>query len=142
MKKIHRRLIAMFLAIMLTISFFPCFCSAAIQESDYINRYSVGLTQGSGTGELKLIYNIVGTGTMDTIGITKIVVYKSNGAKYKTIYGSLTNGLLEQNTFSAFGVYSISVTAGNSYICQVTFYSAKSGGYDTRTVFTNTVALP
>lgn len=142
MKKLNRKVIALCFIALLVVGMFPISAFAAIQESEYINSYSVGLSQGSSNGQLKLSYNIIGTGTMDTIGITKIVVYKSNGAKYKTIYGSLTNGLLEQNTFSAFGVYSISVTAGNSYICQVTFYSAKNGGYDTRTVFTNTVALP
>lgn len=142
MKRLNHKLIAICLVIMLTISLFPISAFAATQESNYINRYSVGLSQGSITGQLKLTYNIVGTGIMDTIGISKIVVYKSNGTKYKTIYGSVANGLLEQNTFSAFGVYNITVATGYSYYCQVTFYSNKNGGYDTRTVYTSTVAAP
>lgn len=142
MKKHTYRLIAVCLVFILTLGIFPISISASTQASDYISWYSVGLSQGSSNGQLTLSYNIVGTGTMDTIGVSKIVVYKADGTKYRTIYGTVANGLLEQNTFSALGVYHFTVATGYSYYCVVTFYSSKNGGYDTRTVTTRTVVAP
>lgn len=142
MKKHYHRLVAVCIVFILALGVFPNAVSASTQASDYISWYSVGLSQGSSNGQLTLSYNIVGTGTMDTIGVSKIVVYKADGTKYRTIYGTVSNGLLEQNTFSALGVYHFTVATGYSYYCKVTFYSGKDGGYDTRTVTTRTVAAP
>lgn len=137
-----RVMIALFLVIVLSVGVLSYPAFAATQASDYIISYSVGLSQGTSNGQLKLRYSIIGPGNMDTIGVSKIVVYKSNGTKYRTIYGTVSNGLLEQNTFSLFDDYYFTVATGYSYYCQVTFYSGKDGGYDTRTVTTSTVAAP
>ncbi len=142
MRKSIISMMAHFLVLSLIIGVSSISASAEIQASDYINSYSIGLSQGTSNGQLKLSYSIVGTGIMDTIGVSKIEVYKSSGTKYSTIQGTVANGLLEQNTFSAFGNYYFTVPTGYSYYCQVTFYSGKDGGYDTRTVTTSTVAAP
>lgn len=130
------------LALLLSVTVITPPVFASITASDYINSYSTSLHQGNYNGQLKIEYDIIGKGTMDTIGVSKIVVYKADGTKVRTIWGSVVNGLLEQNTFSADGSYYFSVVAGLSYYCHVTFYSGKNGGYDTRTVQTGTVVAP
>lgn len=142
MRKVIASSCSFILAILIVASIFSLPASASILESDYINSYTTGLNQGTSNGQLKLNYTLVGTGTMDKIGISKIVVYKSDGTWYRTIYGTVSNGLLEQNTFVAFGTYRFTVAAGVSYYCKVTYYAEKNGGYDTRTVQTRTVTAP
>ena len=142
MRTIKKRTFAVCLALLLVIGLLSFPASANTFASDYIISYSTGLSQGSSNGQLKLSYSIIGTGIMDTIGITKIVVYKYDGTRYRTIYGTVSNGLLEQNTFEASDIYSFTVATGYSYYCKVTYYAAKNGGYDTRTVQTRTVAAP
>ena len=116
--------------------------TATTNSSAYIWRYAASLSQGSSSGKISVNYSITGMGIMDAIGVSKIVVYKADGTKYRTIYGSVSNGLIKNNTSTAADSYEISCVAGSSYYCEVTFYAAKSGGYDTRTVQTGTVVAP
>ena len=141
MKKHISRIISLLLASVLLIGIaFPA--EAAIQSSAYIWITSASLSQGSSAGKISVNYSITGMGRMDTIGVSMIVVYKSNGTKYRTIYGSTTNGLIITNAIMAMDSYEISCVAGNSYYCEVTFIAAKDGGHDTMTIQTGTVVAP
>lgn len=116
--------------------------SASINSSAYIWITSASLSQGSSAGKICVDYSITGMGRMDTIGVLMIEVYKTNGTKYKTIYGSTTNGLIEYNKTSTAGSFEISCVAGTAYYCEVTFIAAKNGGYDTMTIQTGAVVAP
>lgn len=124
---------------------FLCFSIPAFAQmdaSDYIAATSASLSQGFVSGQLRVNYSITGTSTMDTIGVSKIEVYYSNGTKYKTIWGTISGGLLKQNRASVTDVYALSLTSGTSYYCKVTLYAEKNGGWDSRTITTGTVTAP
>lgn len=141
MKKHISRILSILLVSVLLIGIaFPA--EAAIQSSAYIWITSASLSQGSSAGKISVNYSITGMGRMDTIGVSMIVVYKSNGTKYRTIYGSITNGLIITNAIMAMDSYEITCVAGTSYYCEVTFIAAKDGGYDTMTIQTGTVIAP
>lgn len=116
--------------------------SAAINSSAYIWITSASLSQGSSSGKISVDYSISGMGKMDTIGVSMIEVYKTNGTKYRTIYGSTSNGLIVHDKISTTGSFEISCVAGTAYYCEVTFIAAKNGGYDTMTIQTGTVVAP
>ena len=134
--------VAIILSLALSISLFPAAVFADNLSSPYIFMTSASLSQGSSAGKICVNYSITGMGRMDSIGVSSIAVYKSNGTLYTTIYGSVANGLIKTNTMVATGSYEISCTAGYSYYCDVTLIASKDGGYDTRTIQTGTVVAP
>lgn len=142
MKTRQIREISIVLILTLLISVLVLPVTAATASSAYIWVTSATLTQGSTAGTIRVNYSITGMGRMDSIGVSKIEVYKSNGVKYRTIYGSVSNGLILNNRASATGSYDISCVAGTSYYCKVTLIAAKDGGYDTVTIQTSTVVAP
>ena len=139
-------MIKKFISVILVASII-CLCfslpaSAQMNASEYIAITYAGLGQGTSSGQLRVNYSITGTKTMDTIGVSKIQVYKSNGTLYQTIYGTVGSGLLQQNVITVTDVYTISCVSGQSYYCKVTLYAAKGGGSDSRTITTGTVTAP
>ncbi len=136
------RLLALILVLTLSFSLFSATAYASINSSAYISMTSASATKGSSAGKINVHYSITGMGMMDTIGVLCIDVYKSNGVLYKTIYGSTSNGLLINNDFVHAGTYTVTCVSGNAYYCEVTLYAAKNGGYDTRTIQTQTVVAP
>lgn len=142
MRICKRRLIVFFLSCVLIMNALSLGGYASIESSDYICSGDLYLDQGSTNGELELDFDITGQGTMDTIGVSKIKVYRQDGVLYRTIYGTTANGLLANNTFSHSGLFSISAIAGVTYCCEVTFFAGKDGGYDTTVIFSNYVVAP
>ncbi len=142
MKKLLFRLVSLVLVLTFLFGTFAFPVSASTQSSAYIWITSASLSQGSSAGKISVNYSITGMGKMDTIGVSMIEVYRSNGTKYRTIYGSTANGLIVHDKLTAAGTYQISCVAGMSYYCEVTLYAAKDGGYDTMTIQTGTVVAP
>ena len=142
MKKILLRLISIILISTFLFGVFAFPASAAMNSSAYIWITSASLSQGSSAGKISVNYSITGMGKMDTIGVSMIEVYKTNGTKYRTIYGSTTNGLIVHDKTSTADSFEISCIAGTAYYCEVTFFAAKNGGYDTMTIQTGTVVAP
>ena len=114
-----------------------------IDASNYLSGYGATLYSEGATGELKLWYEVYAKATMSSVGVSKIVVKKSNGTIVRTIWGSTTNGLLAANYWFHNGTYTISgLTSGTSYYCVVTVIAGNSSGADTRTVTTTAVTCP
>ena len=101
-----KRTVSFILVIAALCSCFSLPASAQMDSSEYIALTFATLSQGNSSGKLVVDYSITGTSTMDTIGVSKIKVYKSNGSWYKTIYGTV-GGLLKQNRVSVTDSYTI-----------------------------------
>lgn len=136
----NKRVISVLLVLFLLFSLLPISSLAAqTRASDYIFSTSASLSTGASPGQIKLSYSVCSAvGIADSIGISKIEVYRSNGTLYKTIYGSISNGLMGTNAASKSGNYTTACSAGSSYYCVVTFTVSKGGGGDTYTTTTNT----
>ena len=136
----NRRLVSATLVLVLLLSLLSFGVSA--RASYYFSSYSATLGQGD-SGKINLSYTVVScAGTMNTIGVSKIWVYKSDGTLYKTIYGSTANGLLKSNAVAAGGTYPISCVSGNTYYCIVKIYASNSSGSDYRLIQTGSVTCP
>jgi len=105
--------------------------------SIYISNYLAGMTTGS-YGSVSVSYQITGVSTMDEIGSPKIEIYE-NGTLVKTYLYTNTTGMMSYNKIIHSGVITYSGTAGKKYYAYVTFKAGKNGGWDNRTLATNTV---
>lgn len=137
-----QRFAALLLALVLLASLAACPVFAAVMSSDYIDTCTATLQQGTSNGELKLVYLVTGTGSMDYIGPLNIKVYKSNGTLYHTYYGTINNGLIKQNSWYSGGTFRFTAATGFSYYCEVEFYAWKNGSNEKQTVTTGTVSPP
>lgn len=141
----NKRLIVCALAFVLLFSCVPLASANSIAEtraSQYLHGYTTYLARGSSSGDIRLEYIVSATGIMSSLGISQIVVYKSNGTYVTTINGSISNGLFRLADVNHSGYYIYHGTPGTSYYFVVTVFAGDSTGSDSRTVTTNTVQAP
>ena len=130
------------LSLLLVLSF--CLSAMAFagarRTSDYIES-CYAYSSKVGGGSVKITFDITGTGTMTSIGATKIEIKNSSGTTVKT-YKNTDPGfsyMLASNRTS----YASSVTypglAGSSYYAVVYFKAGNSSGSDTDTYTTGYV---
>lgn len=142
MTKQAARLIALILVISLSLGVLSITAFAGTNSSAYIFMFGATVSQGSSAGKIDVDFNITGMGIMDTLGAVWIDVYNSNGTKYTTVLGTVSNGLLIHNDIAHAGTYTFNCVPGNSYYCEVTLGAAKDGGSDTRTVRSPIIVAP
>jgi hypothetical protein len=113
----------------------------SIQSSDFLTYYAAYALSRSG-GEVIIEFEVDGTGRMDLVGSSYIVIQEKSGSTWKgvsTYFGSVSNGMLDDNAFSHIGSITYAGTLGKEYRALVTIYAEGSAGDDSRTVTTNTV---
>ena len=83
-------------------------------------------------GMVRVHYSITGTGPMDSIGATAIMVFKSNYGCVACLDSSNTTGLMGSNTFYYSNTISCcSAQSGERYYAIVLYKAEDSTGYDT-----------
>lgn len=107
--------------------------------SQCIAGYNASMKAGTGSGTLKISYTVTASKLANTIGVSKIEIYQSTGAKAATIIGSVANGLLRESAGTKTGSYTYKGTSGRAYYAKVTLYVACGTTSDSRTVTTATV---
>lgn len=143
-----KRIVALTLAIMMTIT--CCFGTASAagigdigpRASFILSSYNAGLKAGTNSGELRISYDVTASKLADSIGVSSIVIYKSNGSRVLTVTGTVTNGLIITSDASHTGVYTYKGTSGVSYYAEVTVFATVGTVSDSRTVTTSTVKAP
>lgn len=114
---------------------------AAIMASDYLTYYSAYALTESG-GKVIIEFEVDGTGRMDLVGSSYIVVQEKSGSTWKgisTYFGSVSNGMLDDSAYSHIGSITYTGTPGKEYRALVTVYAKDSTGDDSRTLTTNIV---
>lgn len=114
--------------------------ASARRASNFIfscNAYS----SSTGNGGVKISFDITGTGTMTSIGVTQIDIKNSAGTIVKTFKNTQSGYgyMIVSNTMYHESSITYSGTAGSSYYAVVYFKAANSSGSDTSTVTTLTV---
>lgn len=111
------------------------------RASDYLAYYAAYAIAES-NGEIIIEFEVDGTGRMDFVGASYIVVQEMVGTKWigvSTYFGSTSNDMLDDNSFSHIGSIAYKGTQGKQYRALVTVYAEDSTGDDSRTIITNTV---
>lgn len=129
------RVFSLVLAILLCLGILSTVASA--EGSAYISNYVTNMAAGS-SGKVTVWYQITGTEQMDEIGAIKIVIYE-NGTQVKTYKYTDTAGMMSYNIGIHGGGITYSGIVGKTYYAHVTYQAGKDGGWDNRSVDTNTV---
>ena len=112
------------------------------RASNEISTYRAYCTKNSSTS-LSVSFQIMGTDTMDEIGVTTVKVQYSsdqtNWTTAKTFYSSSTSGMTDTDTGYHAGVLTCTVPSGKYYRAKVTFYAEKDGSFTERTYTTGII---
>lgn len=125
--------------------FSMCIGATFAQEaraSTTISVYSASASQGSGSGKIKINFDIQANSTANSLGVSSIEIYKSDGTYVTTINGNTSNGLTRNNASRHKSSYTYTGTSGTSYYAEVTVFAKIGSDYDSRTVTTATVKAP
>lgn len=109
------------------------------RASATLSAYSVIAKEGTNSGEIKFTYDVRANSTADSVGISSITIYKSNGAFVETISGTLDNGLLRSGSMWHQSSYTYTGEPGMSYYASVTVYAKIGSKSDSRRVTTDVV---
>lgn len=132
MRKKTLRIIALIIVLTMLLS---TAAFAAENASAYIAATSAWITRDGNT--VKVNFWIVGTGTMDQIGVKYIYLYEKNGNTWNLVKSySYTNPiyattLMASSTYVHAGYVTYSGSASKSYYADCRFYAEKDGGSDT-----------
>ena len=137
-----------FSVILAAILFISC-CGSATAAHDIepyasltLSYYDINLSAGDSRGMLWIDFDVRSNKLTDSIGISKIRIYKSNGALVTTIFGSESNGLVLSDSARHNDTYEYTATSGTSYYAEVTIFATVGSDSDSRTITTSTVGAP
>ncbi len=109
------------------------------RASTTIKLYTASASKGDSAGEVKISYEVQAKSLADEVGISSIVIYKSDGTYVTTITGSVSNGLIRTSTTRHRSTYTYSGNAGTSYYAIVTGFATIGSDSDSKSVKTNAV---
>ena len=136
MKKRTIRIIAIIFALTLILS---TVAFAAMNASAYINATSAWIERDGNTVEVD--FYIVGTDTMDQIGIKYIYLYEEIDHGWRLVKtfaytNPLYTNMMDSNTSAHASYVTYNGSASKSYYADCRFYAEKDGGSDTYQQYT------
>lgn len=111
------------------------------RASDYLAYYAVYAVAKS-DGEILIEWDVQATERMDLVGASCITVQEKVGSKWMgvaTYFGSVSNGMLNDDVSIHVSSISYYGTPGKEYRALATVYAEDSTGNDSRTIITNSV---
>ena len=134
MRLIGKRVLCSLLTICLMSTMVCVFASATNRSSAYLSSYTATLKALEG-GDIAVVVNVRGAGTMDEIGAAEIHIYESTdnvGFDWvESYYSEDCPEMLGSGTFYYDSPVTYEGTAGRYYKATVCFYAAKGSGSDT-----------
>lgn len=112
-----------------------------LYASSTLSYYEVNMVSG-GKGSAYINFSVNSIKLADELGVKVIKIYKSNGDYVKTVYGSVSNGMIYQDGMCHNDFYEVSLTSGVTYYAEVTVFATVGSTTDSRTVTTSTVKIP
>ena len=136
MKKRTIRIIAIIFALTLILS---TVAFAAMNASAYINATSAWIERDGNTVEVDFF--IVGTDTMDQIGVKYIYLYEQTDYGWRLVKtfaytNPLYTNMMDSNTCGHASYVTYTGSASKSYYADCRFYAEKDGGSDTYQQYT------
>ena len=144
MKHRTMRIITVLLVIVLLMSPLTVFATELSESSDsedsrasnYIHSTYARTSNTNGT--VKVYFQIVGTGTMNSIGAAQIKIKDSTGTVCATFNYKTTSGMMSYSASAHMGnVYYYNGSASTRYYAEVTFQASNNSGTDNRTYYTS-----
>lgn len=115
--------------------------SNEIFASFTLTSYSAGLSSGETDGTVDVSYDIRSSKLADSIGVSSIKIYKSDGSYVTTVLGTTDNGLIRKDSSIHKSVYSIELTSGNTYYAVVNIFATVGSRSDSREITTKSISV-
>lgn len=136
MRKIHLRFIALIIAFTLLL---PTVAFASMDASAYIAATSAWIERDGNTVEVDFF--IVGTDTMDQIGVKYIYLYEEIDHGWRLVKtfaytNPLYTNMMDSNTYLHASYVTYNGSASKRYYADCRFYAEKDGGSDTYQQYT------
>lgn len=112
------------------------------RASETIWAFALGSKQGKNKGEILIQFDVTANEPADEVGISSIVIYKSDSSYVTTITGTTRNGLLLTGAERHNSYYTYKGTSGTTYYAVVTCTATIGSASDTRTMTTENVTAP
>lgn len=112
------------------------------RASKTLTSYGVTLAAGKTSGEIRISYDVCASKIADSVGISTLEIYKSNGIRVSTITGTTRNGLVNNDNSCCMSTYSYTGSSGTSYYVVATVFAEIGDDYDSRVVTTKIVTAP
>lgn len=142
-----KRIVSFVLAFFLSLG--SCLCTSfavegtAMRASPTIVRQGAGMDPGQEAKELRITSEITATRPVTQMGVSSIVLYKSDGTYVTTITGTTDNGLVKTSGIKYAGTYSYkNAVSGQYYYAEVTLFATIGSVSDSVTITTDTVKAP
>ncbi len=116
--------------------------SDVLRSSPTLTRYGAVATSGNSAGKIVITYDVLANSIADSVGVSSMKIYKSDGSYVTTITATSLNGFTDSGVMSHRNSYTYTGTSGTSYYAEVTVFATIKGVTDSRTVTTNTVKAP
>jgi len=110
--------------------------NAGVRASLYIFSNDAQITTDSG-GKISIDCNVTGTGIMDTIGVSTLVIEKYQSGSWVDVIS--WSDLYDYYSASSAAEATYYGTAGSQYRAVITFYAELNGGSDSRVMTTRSV---
>jgi hypothetical protein len=107
-----------------------------------LSDYNAVLKAGTTSGEIRISYTVLASKPADSVGVSSITIYKSDGSHVTTITGTTGNGLILNSDVGHAGTYSYKGTSGVSYYAVATVFAKVGTISDSRLITTATVKAP
>lgn len=136
-----------FFTFLITVLFLTSLSTEAIATSNEIfasftlTGYSAGLSSGETDGTVNVSYDIRASKLADSIGVSSIKIYKSDGSYVTTILGTTDNGLIREDSSIHKSVYSVELTSGNTYYAVVNIFATVGSRSDSREITTKSISI-
>lgn len=116
--------------------------ASPLRASPTLNAYNAIATQGSSAGKIVITYDVTANITADSLGVSQMKIYKSDGSYVTAIYATALNNFKASNTVRHRSSYTYTGISGTYYYAEVTVFATIDGVTDSRTITTNTVQAP
>lgn len=134
--------VAIALGIIITVLGSVTASASTLRSSPTLSSYGVVITKGASAGKIVITYDVLANTFADSVGVSSMKIYKSNGTYVTTINATSLNGFTASGCVSNRNSYTYTGTSGTSYYAVVTVFATIDGVTDSRTVTTNTVTAP
>lgn len=136
------RIIAMVLVVILAMAPLSVFATDFSEESsaegsrssNQISSTYATITRNG--GRIEVFFQIVGTGTMNSIGAAQIQIKDSTGTVQKTFNYKTTSGMMSYSSAAHMGTVVYYGSASTRYYAVVTFQASNNSGTDNSTYIT------
>lgn len=139
--KVKSRILCLALAVGLALAMYGS-CLAATQASPTLAGYGVWAHTGENSGELDIHYEVDANRTADSLGISKLKIYRGNGTYVETIYGTTENRLMAEGLVGINRVYTYQGEPATTYYAIATIEATIGDKYDSRSFVTDTAKTP